>query len=59
VKLWVKQKKKRRVTTRSYLEMESDDVKSKISNRILNEVKGVVAVAHHITTKPPGTIESQ
>jgi len=29
----------------------------KISNRIINEVKGVNRVVYDITQKPPGTIE--
>ena len=33
------------------------DVLSKISNRIINEVKGVNRVVYDITSKPPGTIE--
>lgn len=33
------------------------DVLSLISNRIINEIKGVNRVAYDITTKPPGTIE--
>ncbi|QWR77861.1 glutamine-hydrolyzing GMP synthase [Candidatus Magnetomonas plexicatena] len=33
------------------------DVLSNISNRIINEVKGVNRVVYDITSKPPGTIE--
>jgi GMP synthase (glutamine-hydrolysing) len=33
------------------------DVLERISNRIINEVKGVNRVAYDITSKPPGTIE--
>ena len=33
------------------------DVLEVISNRIVNEVKGVNRVAFDITSKPPGTIE--
>ncbi len=33
------------------------DVLNKISNRIINEVKGVNRVVYDITSKPPGTIE--
>jgi GMP synthase (glutamine-hydrolysing) len=33
------------------------DVLGKISNRIINEVKGVNRVTYDITSKPPGTIE--
>jgi GMP synthase (glutamine-hydrolysing) len=33
------------------------DVLARISNRIVNEVKGVNRVAYDITTKPPATIE--
>ncbi|MBF0329021.1 MAG: glutamine-hydrolyzing GMP synthase [Nitrospirae bacterium] len=33
------------------------DVLGKISNRIINEVKGVNRVVYDITSKPPGTIE--
>jgi GMP synthase (glutamine-hydrolysing) len=33
------------------------DVMGKISNRIINEVKGVNRVVFDITSKPPGTIE--
>ncbi len=32
-------------------------VLEKISNRIINEVKGVNRVVYDITQKPPGTIE--
>jgi GMP synthase (glutamine-hydrolysing) len=34
-----------------------NDVLSRISNRIVNEVDGVNRVVYDITTKPPGTIE--
>jgi len=33
------------------------DLLARISNRIINEVKGVNRVAYDITSKPPGTIE--
>ena len=33
------------------------DVLKKISNRIVNEVKGINRVVFDITSKPPGTIE--
>jgi len=33
------------------------DVLAKISNRIINEVRGINRVVYDITSKPPGTIE--
>jgi GMP synthase (glutamine-hydrolysing) len=33
------------------------DVLARISNRIINEVRGVNRVVYDITSKPPGTIE--
>ena len=33
------------------------DVLKKISNRIVNEIKGINRVVFDITSKPPGTIE--
>jgi GMP synthase (glutamine-hydrolysing) len=33
------------------------DVMARISNRIVNEVRGVNRVVYDITSKPPGTIE--
>jgi GMP synthase (glutamine-hydrolysing) len=33
------------------------EVLGKISNRIINEVKGVNRVVYDISSKPPGTIE--
>jgi GMP synthase (glutamine-hydrolysing) len=33
------------------------DVLARISNRIVNEVKGINRVVYDITSKPPGTIE--
>ena len=35
------------------------DVLERISNRITNEVRGVVAVAYSVSSKPPATIEPQ
>jgi len=34
-----------------------DDFLERVSNRIINEVKGVNRVVYDITQKPPGTIE--
>jgi GMP synthase (glutamine-hydrolysing) len=34
-----------------------DDLLARVSNRIINEVKGVNRVVLDITSKPPGTIE--
>ena len=34
-----------------------DDILGKISNRIINEVRGVNRVAYDISSKPPSTIE--
>ena len=34
-----------------------DNVLAKVSNKIINEVKGVNRVVYDITSKPPGTIE--
>jgi GMP synthase (glutamine-hydrolysing) len=33
------------------------DVLGRISNRIINEIKGLNRVVYDITSKPPGTIE--
>ena len=33
------------------------DVLGRISNRVINEVKGVNRVVYDISSKPPGTIE--
>ncbi|HOQ49996.1 MAG TPA: GMP synthase (glutamine-hydrolyzing), partial [Candidatus Kapabacteria bacterium] len=33
------------------------DVLAKISNRIINEIRGINRVVYDITSKPPGTIE--
>ncbi len=33
------------------------DLLGKISNRIINEVKGINRVVYDISSKPPGTIE--
>ncbi len=33
------------------------EVLAKISNRIINEVRGINRVVYDITSKPPGTIE--
>jgi len=34
-----------------------DDALTKISNKIVNSVKGINRVVYDITSKPPGTIE--
>ncbi len=34
-----------------------DDVLARVSNRIINEVKGVNRVCYDISSKPPATIE--
>jgi GMP synthase (glutamine-hydrolysing) len=33
------------------------EVLAKVSNRIINEVKGINRIVYDITTKPPATIE--
>jgi GMP synthase (glutamine-hydrolysing) len=33
------------------------DLMGRVSNRIINEVRGINRVAYDITSKPPGTIE--
>lgn len=42
--------------TANYAEL-SHEVLSKISSRIINEIKGINRVVYDITSKPPGTIE--
>ena len=42
--------------TADWFRMPSDTL-SKISNRIVNNVKGINRVVYDITSKPPGTIE--
>jgi GMP synthase (glutamine-hydrolysing) len=51
----------RAVTTDDFMTADwarlSNDLLARISNRIVNEVKGVNRVVYDITTKPPSTIE--
>lgn len=51
----------RAVTTEDFMTADwarlSYDMLAKVSNRIVNEVKGVNRVVYDITSKPPGTIE--
>ncbi|STQ86321.1 guanosine monophosphate synthetase GuaA [Helicobacter muridarum] len=37
--------------------MKLDNLLESVSNRIINEVKGINRVVYDITSKPPGTIE--
>ena len=51
----------RAVTTSDFMTAEAAqlpwDVLGKVTNRIVNEVKGVNRVVYDCTSKPPGTIE--
>ncbi|MFP4324260.1 MAG: GMP synthase (glutamine-hydrolyzing), partial [Anaerolineales bacterium] len=51
----------RAVTTDDFMTADwarlPDDLLARVSNRIVNEVRGVNRVTYDITSKPPGTIE--